>query len=85
MPQTPDYIPVIDIAGLASGDPAQTRRIADQVAQAFAGSGFCYIRNHGIAADIIEDAAREAMAFFRQPLEEKLKVAPKKKKKKKVK
>jgi isopenicillin N synthase-like dioxygenase len=77
MPQTPDYIPVIDIAGLASGDPAQTRRIADQVAQAFAGSGFCYIRNHGIAADIIEDAAREAMAFFRQPLEEKLKVAPK--------
>ena len=77
MPQTPDYIPVIDIGGLASGDPAETRKVADQVAQAFAGSGFCYIRNHGIAQEIIDDAAREALAFFRLPLEEKLKVAPK--------
>ena len=76
MSQTPDYIPVIDIAGLSSGDPAATRKVADQVAQAFAGSGFCYIRNHGIAQEIIDDAAREAMIFFRQPLEAKLKVAP---------
>ena len=77
MPDATPYIPVIDIDGLRSRDPRRTRQVAEQVGRAFALSGFCYIRNHGIDDRVIADAARAAMAFFRQPLEEKLKAAPK--------
>ena len=71
-----DYIPVIDIDGLRRRDPGRTAQVAEQVGRAFSLSGFCYIRNHGVDDRIIADAARAAMAFLRQPLEEKLKAAP---------
>ena len=77
MDEAAPYIPVIDVGGLQHADSARLQVVADQVRSAFAGSGFCYIRNHGVDEAIIAAAAEAALAFFHLPLDEKMKVAPK--------
>jgi isopenicillin N synthase-like dioxygenase len=68
---------VIDIAGLRSQPPRDTDRIAAEIGAAFTGSGFCYVRHHGVPEAVIEAARRTALDFFHLPLDEKLKAKPK--------
>lgn len=68
------YIPVIDLEPARKGDAQSVGR---QIHEAFTGSGFCYVRNHGIAQTVIDEARRQALDFFHLPLEEKLKSKPK--------
>ncbi|KIX01489.1 uncharacterized protein Z518_09215 [Rhinocladiella mackenziei CBS 650.93] len=70
----PDEIPVIDIGTIYDG-PAARAELAKHIRAAAEGTGFFYIKNHGIDEDIINNARRAAMNFFKQPHEEKLKVA----------
>lgn len=68
------FLPILDMQGIES-DGAEAFALA--LHDAFVTSGFCYVRNHGIPEEAIEAVREQALAFFRQPLEEKLKVAPK--------
>ncbi|MBM3583584.1 MAG: isopenicillin N synthase family oxygenase [Alphaproteobacteria bacterium] len=66
-------IPVIDVGRLGSGDAATERAIADAIGAACRGSGFFYVKNHGIAPALTERLVAETAAFFDLPLATKLK------------
>ncbi len=72
LPQT--EIPLIDIGGLYSDDPADQARVAAQIGAACDGIGFFYAVNHAVPLATIEAASEHASAFFAQPVEERLKV-----------
>lgn len=67
-------LPIIDISGLASPDPADRRAVAAQLRRACLDKGFFYISNHGIPEDLVARVFAEAAGFFALPLEEKLAV-----------
>ena len=72
------FIPVIDIGPIRGGGDGQALKVVgDQVRQAFATSGFCYVANHGVSEETISEAVGSALEFFHLPLEEKQKAAPK--------
>ena len=77
MTELSPFIPVIDMAPLLGGDQRGVAGVSEAVRQAFTTSGFCYVRNHGVPADVIAQAARTSLDFFHLPLEEKLEAAPK--------
>ena len=73
--RAPAEIPVIDLAGLAGGAPdAAVAAIAAQIREAALGTGFFYVRNHGVPADAVRDAFEANRRFHAMPLEEKEKV-----------
>lgn len=57
-------LPVIDISALASGDDFDLSRVADQISQACALSGFFYVRGHGIPDQVISDLRATSRKFF---------------------
>ncbi|EFX00521.1 2og-Fe oxygenase family protein [Grosmannia clavigera kw1407] len=61
-------IPVIDIAGIFSSSAAERAAVATQIHAAATGTGFFYMRGHGIAAAVTEAARTACLDFFRQPL-----------------
>jgi isopenicillin N synthase-like dioxygenase len=69
-------IPVIDVAPLMGGDPGGTAQVAAAMLAAAEGIGFFYVRNHGIAEDLIASVDAAARAFFAQPLAAKEALAP---------
>lgn len=74
MPASP-ILPIIDFAGVRSGDAAAMRKAACEVYQACTTAGFFYIRNHGVPQRVIDAAVAAGAAFFRQPIERKREVA----------
>ncbi len=60
-------IPVIDIADLASGDPAARAAVARQLGDACRGVGFFYIAGHGIPHALTGGVFAEARRFFALP------------------
>ncbi|RYZ03193.1 MAG: isopenicillin N synthase family oxygenase [Comamonadaceae bacterium] len=74
MPQpTPSAaLPVIDIAGLRSDDPASRNAVADQLRAACEHRGFFYIRNHGVPRELVARMFAATEAFFDQPMPAKL-------------
>lgn len=69
-----DAIPVIDVAPLFSEGNEGLARVAGEMVAACEAMGFFYIRNHGVARDLIDAAVAEAFAFFRHTPEQKLEV-----------
>ncbi len=67
-------IPLIDVGGLYSHDPADRARVAARIGAACDGIGFFYAVNHAVPLATIEAAFEHASAFFAQPVEERLKV-----------
>jgi isopenicillin N synthase-like dioxygenase len=65
-------IPIIDIAGLRSGDPARRRAVAGELGSACRDTGFFYAQNHGVAPSLVAAAFAGAKAFFALPMAEKL-------------
>ena len=72
---TRDEIPIVDFSGVRARDPAASRAAAREIRQACTGVGFLYIANHGVAAEVIDDAAAAARRFFAFPAEQKRSVA----------
>ena len=70
------FIPVIDIASVRSGSTAELQEVGRQIRDAFTGSGFCYVSNHGVPQSVIRNAYAAALDFFHLPLKEKQKSAP---------
>ena len=58
-------LPVIDISGLSSPDPADRRSVAAKLRAACLHNGFFYISNHGIEEALVAELFAEAAAFLR--------------------
>jgi isopenicillin N synthase-like dioxygenase len=66
-----DRLPVIDLAGLASGDEGALNRIAGEIGAACRDVGFFYVVNHGVAPALMREAFAQSTAFFASPLAQK--------------
>jgi isopenicillin N synthase-like dioxygenase len=68
------FIPIVDLAPVRAGNVGE---VSQALHDAFVGSGFCYIKNHGVPQFVIDDARAKALEFFHLPLDVKLKSKPK--------
>lgn len=62
-----DEIPVINLHGIYSSDPAERRALADTIRDACINVGFFYISNHGVKPETIENALAAGKRFFNLP------------------
>lgn len=65
-------IPIVDLAPWSDGSPADRKRIAAELAEACRRVGFVYVKNHGIADELLADAFGWARKLFDLPMEEKM-------------
>lgn len=73
----PNEIPIIDFSGFKKGTLAERQAIADQVGEACRRIGFFYVVGHSVPVPLQQDLMKQAKAFFEQPLEKKMRSAPK--------
>jgi len=59
-------LPVVDVAGLGSDDPALRKQAAAALGDAARSAGFLYITGHGISPTIIDRFRARACEFFAQ-------------------
>ncbi|KAI0193808.1 2OG-Fe(II) oxygenase [Astrocystis sublimbata] len=62
-------IPIIDVSSIFSASPDARVEVARQIRDAATNTGFFYMKNHGIPAEIPEAACERLLTFFRQPRE----------------
>jgi isopenicillin N synthase-like dioxygenase len=67
-------VPVIDVSGFRSADPAQRRAVAEEVGRACRDIGFLIISGHGVPDSLVEDCYQTSKAFFALPLADKVAV-----------
>ena len=67
-------LPIIDISGLSSPNPADRERVAALLRAACVDKGFFYIINHGVSEALVDDVFREAAGFFALPADQKAEV-----------
>jgi isopenicillin N synthase-like dioxygenase len=70
----PANIPVIDIGGLYSSDPAARKAVAARLGAACDDIGFFYAVNHNVSVETIDRAVAIADKFFHLPEAERFKV-----------
>ncbi|MCU0655007.1 MAG: hypothetical protein MUF64_06865 [Polyangiaceae bacterium] len=64
----PPGVPVLDLAVLrGESSPELQQEALRRLAEAVTGSGFFYLKNHGIAEEAIEQVARQTRKFFGMP------------------
>ncbi|MFK7762079.1 MAG: isopenicillin N synthase family dioxygenase [Roseobacter sp.] len=66
-------LPVIDLSGLMTDDPADKVQVARALGEAARTSGFFYITNHGIDASLLDDLMAASKAFHEKPRSFKMK------------
>ncbi len=64
-------IPVIDLAPSSGTDPRALAALAEEIRLACSRVGFFYVKNHGVAQDVIDRAYAAARRFFALPDAEK--------------
>lgn len=70
-----EAVPVIDLALFLHGDAEARKAVALRIGKACRDIGFFYIRNHGIADELVEHAFAETRRFFDLPLARKQTIA----------
>jgi isopenicillin N synthase-like dioxygenase len=65
-------IPIIDVSALWGTDAEALKALTEQIRLACSRVGFFYIKNHGVAPDLIARAYRRSKLFFDLPDPEKL-------------
>lgn len=65
-------VPVIDVSGLRTDDPAEHRRVAAELGRAAREVGFFYVSGTGIDPAMAADLLRVTREFFALPVEEKM-------------
>jgi isopenicillin N synthase-like dioxygenase len=70
----PAGIPVIDIGGLYTDDPAARKAVAARIGAACNDTGFFYVVNHNVPVELSDRAVAIADKFFALPEAERLKV-----------
>ncbi|APA15228.1 hypothetical protein SS1G_08844 [Sclerotinia sclerotiorum 1980 UF-70] len=73
-PCTDTEIPIIDLSNIDSPNLSDRQALAAEVRAAAVGTGFFYVKNHGIEEEVIARAKEQALSFFKQPYEEKAKI-----------
>ena len=68
-------LPVIDLAGLETGDPQRLAAIAAEIGAACRQVGFFYVINHGISPDMLAAVFAQSHAFFALPITQKRAIA----------
>ena len=68
-------IPIIDLAGVRTGDPEAMQRVGREIHDACTTIGFFYIVNHGVPQSAIDVAEQAARKFFAFPVETKRRAA----------
>lgn len=68
-------LPLIDITDLDRGDGTRDAQIAAQIREACLDKGFLYVVGHGVAPTALAALRDAAEAFFRLPIDEKMKVS----------
>lgn len=66
-------LPVIDLTGLHTDDPAQKAAVAQQLGEAARTSGFFYITGHGVPQALIDATFAASKAFHEMPRSFKMK------------
>lgn len=74
---TPEEIPIIDLSALHSNSILDRQELANEIRTACTNTGFFYVKNHGISDEIIENAKKQLLVFFKQSEEDKMKVSTK--------
>ncbi len=69
-----EEVPVIDLAGLTSGDINDRLDVAREVRDACIRVGFFYIKGHGVPQEVIERVFEASKNFFSLPDEDKMEV-----------
>lgn len=67
-PAPATHVPVIDLSGVNSPEPAERDRIAREIHIACRTIGFFYVINHGVSLTAVDAAFAAAKAFFDLPL-----------------
>jgi isopenicillin N synthase-like dioxygenase len=60
-------LPVINLGGLFTGDPADKARVAAELGRAARMSGFFYITGHGVPQDLIDGVMAASREFHGKP------------------
>jgi len=68
-------LPIIDLNGLETGDPASLQHIASEIGAACRSVGFFYVINHGVDAALRAEVFTQSAAFFALPLAQKCNLA----------
>ncbi len=69
-----EQIPIIDFSPMLSKDAAARQALAVDLRRACTEVGFFYIRNHGIAQDLVDATFAQCPRFFGLPLDEKMRI-----------
>jgi isopenicillin N synthase-like dioxygenase len=65
-------VPIVDISGLRSADPAERERVAGEIGRAAREVGFLYVTGSGIDESRFERMLTATKEFFALPVEEKM-------------
>jgi isopenicillin N synthase-like dioxygenase len=65
-------VPIVDISGLRSADPAERERVAGQIGRAAREVGFLYVTGSGVDESRFERMLTATKEFFALPVEEKM-------------
>lgn len=65
--------PIVDLEGVLRGEQEAIDRAVQQIREACLVHGFFVVINHGIHEDVIKKAYEHTDAYFKQPVEEKVK------------
>ncbi|MBP8245752.1 MAG: 2-oxoglutarate and iron-dependent oxygenase domain-containing protein [Phenylobacterium sp.] len=65
-------VPVVDVAGLTSSDPADRQAVADALGRAAREAGFLYVTGHGLDPALIDELLNAAQRYFAQQMDAKL-------------
>jgi isopenicillin N synthase-like dioxygenase len=65
-------LPIIDVSGLSSSEPADHLAVARQLRQACLDKGFFYVSNHGVSEQLVARVFSQAEKFFALPEQQKL-------------
>ena len=73
-PKAATHIPVIDLAPSFTDSPVQREAVAWEIHKACRDVGFFYIRNHGVAPELIAGEFASSKRFFDLPAEQRMHV-----------
>jgi isopenicillin N synthase-like dioxygenase len=73
-PKAASFVPLIDLAGSYSADPAQRRAVAWEIHKASRDTGFFYVKNHSVSAEVCAAHLELAREFFALPQDAKREV-----------